>query len=173
MVRKLIVGLIGTAMAVAAFASIGAAKHTQVPVVRLYAEAEIAAPPGTVWAQLTTGKSLVTTCPVWKSPKNVAVNLTRVGDVLDYTDEWGNGGRSVVTYIAKDKELRVAHEPNKGDYMCQAKLVLTPTARGTKVAYWEQYTDESSLTDLEATAGKMETEMAGTLAAVKQGCERK
>jgi hypothetical protein len=69
--------------------------------------------------------------------------------------------------------LRVAHEPSKGDYMCQAKLILVPTASGTTVRYWEQYTDESSPTDQEATAGKMETEMAATLAALKRGVEKK
>ena len=58
--------------------------------------------------------------------------LTRVGDVLDYTDEWGNGGRSVVTYLKKNAELRVAHEPASGAYMCQGKLILTTTGEGTK-----------------------------------------
>jgi len=173
MTRKIIVHSVGALALMGTLASPSAAKHSQVPVVRLHAEAEIAAPPATVWAHLTTGKNLVTTCPVWKSARNAAVSLAKVGDVLDFTDEWGNGGRSVVTYIVKGKELRVAHEPNKGDYMCQAKLILTPTATGTKVDYWEQYTDESSATDMDATAGKMETEMAQTLAAVKQGCEKK
>lgn len=161
-----------SAVVLAAFlASAAPADMKQVPVVRLHAAAEIAAPPAAVWAQITQGKNLVTWCPVWKSAKNAAVSLARVGDVLDYRDEWGNGGQSVVTFLAKDRELRVAHEPAKGDYLCQAKLVLAPTARGTKVDYWEQYTDESSAADLQATAGKMQGAMARTLASLKAGAE--
>ena len=173
MMRRTFWATLAALACLAALVSSALAKHAQVPVVRLHSQAEIAAPPAAVWAHLTSGKSLVTWCPVWKNGKNAAVNLTRVGDVLDYSDEWGNGGRSVVTYLVRGKELRVAHEPDKGDYMCQAKIVLTPTAGGTRVDYWEQYTDESAPKDMEATAAKMETEMTGMLAAVKKGCEKK
>jgi hypothetical protein len=55
--------------------------------------------------------------------------------------------------------------------MCQAKLVLTPTDKGTNVAMWDQYTDESSPADLAATADKMEKELAEMLANLKRGCE--
>ena len=78
-----------------------------------------------------------------------------------------------MTYLAKDRELRVAHEPTKGDYMCQAKIVLERSGPGTRVHLWEQYTDESSPADMQATAQKMETELASTLAALKKGLERK
>ena len=155
----------------AVVATTASAEHKQVPVMRVHAEVEVMAPPAVVWSHLTGGKNLVTWCPQWKSPKNAAVNLTRVGDVLDYTDEWGNGGRSIVTYMVRDRELRVAHEPTKGDYMCQGKFMLTPTASGTVVHLWDQYTDESSPADMAATAGKMETELAQTLAALKKSCE--
>jgi uncharacterized protein YndB with AHSA1/START domain len=173
MMRKFTIGLVIAVVLLGALASAAAAEHSQVPVMRFHAQTDIAAPAASVWAHLTSGKNLVTWCPEWKSPKNAAVNLTKVGDTLDYTDDWGGGGRSVVTYIVKDRELRVAHEPNKGDYMCQAKLILTPTAGGTKVDYWEQYTDESAPADMQATAAKMEAEMAATLATVKKGCEMK
>ncbi len=173
MARTITFGIAASLVLLAAGASVGSAEHTQVPVIRLHATGVIAAPPATVWTQITSGKNLVTWCPVWKSAKNAAVSIARVGDTLDYTDEWGNGGRSVVTYLVRNKELRVAHEPNKGDYMCQAKIVLTPTASGTKVDYWEQYTDESAPAAMQATAAKMETEMASSMAAVKKGCEKK
>jgi uncharacterized protein YndB with AHSA1/START domain len=173
MSRTLTPGLAVSLVLLALGASVSSAEHQQVPVMRFHTATDIAASPAAVWAQLTTGKNLVTWCPVWKNAKNSTAHLMKVGDALDYTDEWGGGGRSVVTYIVKDKELRVAHEPNKGDYMCQAKIVLTPAAGGTKVDYWEQYTDESSPTDMQATAAKMETEMATTLASVKKGCEKK
>ena len=161
------------ALALLGAGSAALARPEKVTVVRLYGETEVAAPPAAVWGYLTTGKNIVTWCPQWKNMKNAAVNITKVGDVLTYTDEWGNGGRSIVTYLAKGKELRVAHEPNKGDYMCQAKLVLAPTAKGTTVRYWDQYTDESPPQDQEATAGKMEAEIASTLATLKKGVEKK
>ena len=149
------------------------AEHTQVPVVRVHAQTLVAAPPAAVWAWMTQGRNLVTWCPQWKAPVNAKASITRVGDVLEYTDEWGNGGRSVVTYMVKGKEMRVAHEPNKGDYMCQAKFVLEPSGAGTRVHLWDQYTDESPAGDMQATAQKMETELAGTLAALKRGVEGK
>jgi uncharacterized protein YndB with AHSA1/START domain len=166
-------GLALAAAAGAAIATRGMAETKQVPVVRIHHQVDVAAPPAAVWAYLTQGKNLVTWCPEWKAPSNTKVSIAKVGDVLDYSDEWGNNGRSIVTYLVKDKELRVAHEPNKGDYMCQAKLVLTPAAKGTTVHFWEQYTDESVAKDLEATAQKMDVEILGALTALKKGIERK
>jgi len=149
------------------------AKHEPITMVRVHQEAEVMAPPATVWTFMTTGKNFVTWCPEWKSSRNAAINLTRVGDSVEYTDAWGNGGRSIVTYLVKAKELRVAHEPAKGDYVCQAKFTLTPTAHGTMVRYWDQYSDESAPKDQDATAAKVEAEMTSTLAALKQAVEKK
>lgn len=150
-----------------------AAAWKKVPVVRHTVEAEVAASPAAVWGAMTTGKNLVTWCPVWKSLGNAKVNLTRVGDVLDYTDAWGNGGRSVVTYVARNTEIRVQHEPTNGSYICQAKLMIAPTKTGTHVTYVEQYSDESAPAELEATAKKVEAEMSGALAALRKSVERK
>ncbi len=147
------------------------AEHSQVPVARIHAQAQVAAPPAAVWAWMIQGRNLVTWCPGWKSPANAKANISKVGDVLEYTDEWGNGGRSVVTYLLKNKELRVAHEPTKGDYMCQAKVILEPVGSGTRVHLWDQYTDESSPADAQATAQKMETELANMLASLKKGVQ--
>jgi len=143
------------------------------PVVKLHAETDVAAPPAAVWAKITTGNSLVTWCPYWKAEGNMKVNLTKVGDVLDFTDAWGNNGRSIVTFLTKDKELRVAHEPNDGSYMCQSKITLAANDKGTTVQYWEMYTDESEAKDRDATAAKMQTEMANTLAMLKKAAEKK
>jgi hypothetical protein len=41
------------------------------------------------------------------------------------------------------------------------------------VQLWDQYTDESSATDMQATAQKMDAELAKTLAALKQGVQGK
>ena len=150
-----------------------AADMKQVPVVRIHAQTVVQAAPSAVWLHMTRGKNLVTWCPVWKSAKNSAVNLAKVGDVLDYTDQWGNGGRSIVTYLVANKELRIAHEPNDGSYLCQAKLTLAPQGQGTLVQYWEQYTDESAPKDLEATAAKMQADVDLTLATLKSSVEKK
>jgi len=162
------------AAAIASAPAGAAVEAKQIPVVRLHAMVEVAAPPAAVWSHLTTGRNLVTWCPMWKSPGNAKVDLTRVGSTLDFTDSWGNGGRSVVTYLAKNKEIRIAHEPAKGDYMCQAKLILEPAAGGrTLVHYWDQYTDESPPEDLAATQKRMEAETESMLAALKQAVEKK
>jgi uncharacterized protein YndB with AHSA1/START domain len=162
------------AAALAAVASLPAsAQVKQIPVVRLEASTTIAAPPAAVWTWLTTGKNLVTWCPEWKAPGNAKVNLSKVGDVLEFTDQWGNGGRSIVTFLKPNEEVRVAHEPTDGSYLCQARVLLTPSGSGTTVRYIESYTDESAAKDLEATAAKVQAEMATTLASLKQGAEKK
>jgi len=149
------------------------ADHPEVTVVRLMVSDVVSAPAGAVWTYMTTGKNFATWCPNWKSDKNAAMTLTKVGDVLEFTDDWGNKGRSVVTHFVKDKEMRVAHEPNDGSYMCQARLVLEPTDKGTRVRYLEQYTDESKAEDRQATATKVEVEMKAALAALKKSIEQK
>ncbi len=163
--------LVALALLLAAPAATAAPQ--EIPTVRLSAETQIAAPPSAVWAKLTTGKSLVTWCPMWKSEANADVQLTRVGDSLEFTDDWGNGGRSVVTFLAKDKELRIAHEPTDGSYMCRATVVLEPKDGGTLVRYVEAYTDESKPADRKATADQMDASMGETLKALKAQAEKK
>jgi len=165
--------LLAAAALAAGISGSALAAPQQVPVVRLHNQIEVAAPPAAVWNYLTTGANFATWCPEWKAPANAKVHLTRVGDVVDYSDAWGNGGRSIVTYFNRNHELRVAHEPNKGDYMCQAKLVLEPSGTGTVVTFWEQYTDESGPTNLDATATRMQDEFVASLAALKKGIEKK
>lgn len=142
-----------------------------IPVVCLTAEIEITAPSAAVWTQLTDGKNLVTWCPAWKSGKNAAVRLTKVGDTLDFTDAWGNGGRSIVTYFSPERELRVAHEPENGSYLCQARVNLSPGGAGTRLAWVERYTDESPEADRTATATRMIADMKTTLATLRARAE--
>lgn len=149
-----------------------AASPERVTTMRLTAESDVAAPPDAVWMWITTGKNLVTWCPVWKSAENTKVQITKVGDVLDYSDEWGNGGRSVVTYVAKDKELRIAHEPDNGKYMCQSKLLISAAPKGgTHVTYVEAYTEEQAADVAEKNAAGVQTQMQATLDALKMGVE--
>lgn len=162
-----------TMVAILAWAGAVAAAPRQIPTVQISAEGQIAAPPVAVWAYMTSGKNAAAWCPEWKSPSNGSVKLEKVGDVLDFTDQWGNKGRSIVTYIMKDRELRVANEPDDGSYMCQTKLVLTSDPGGTKIRYDEQYTDASAPESLKTTAAQVETEMQKTLAALKKAVEKK
>lgn len=143
----------------------------EIPMVRLHAQTTVAASPAAVWSEMTQGKNLVTWCPVWKNPANAKIAIAKVGDVLDFTDEWGHGGRSVVTYLVRDHELRVAHEPNDGSYVCQAKTMLTPKGNTTVVDYWEQYSDDSTPANRAATMSKMESELNRTLANLKSAVE--
>lgn len=149
---------------------VGAEVRT-IPVVSITAEVTINASPAAVWAQLTEGKNLVVWCPVWKNGKNATVRLTRVGDSLDFTDAWGNGGRSIVTYFAPAKELRVAHEPENGSYLCQARVTLAATGATTRLSWVERYTDESAEADRNATATRMSADMNTTLQTLKAKAE--
>ena len=132
---------------------------------------EIKAPPARVWTHLTSGKSFVVWCPQWKKDANKAATLAKVGDSVDFMDEYGNGGRSIVTYIVKDKEIRVAHEPANGSYICQAKIMLAPSGAGTKVTLVEQYTDDSKPEDRKATAAKAQAGNEKALAELARLCE--
>lgn len=161
-----------TAMLLAAQQQPAMAGTTQIPIVRLDESIEVGASPADVWAYMTAGKNLVTWCPYWKSGDNAAVSITQVGDVLDFTDGWGNGGRSVVTYCDVNQELRLAHEPTNGSYICQAKLILEPSGEFTRVHYVEQYTDESAPDELQTTAEQMQHEVLQTLATLKAGVEK-
>ena len=144
-----------------------------IPLVRITQTTEVSARPEAVWAVLTTGRNMVTWCPLWKKPANAKVNLKRVGDVLDFTDAFGNDGRSVVTYLAPAKELRMVHEPTNGSYYCQARIQLEPNAAGgTTVTYRESYTDESDSNEMQATLKKVLSEMVDTLAALKRSTEK-
>ncbi|MDZ4805891.1 MAG: SRPBCC family protein [Candidatus Eisenbacteria bacterium] len=149
------------------------ARTSETPLVRIEATSTIAAKPDAVWKWMTQGKNLVTWCPVWKSDANQKVDLKKVGDTLDFTDQWGNGGRSIVTFLAEKKELRVAHEPADGSYLCQSRVILTPAGSGTNVKWVEQYSDASVPADKAATATKMEADIAANLNTLKAAIEKK
>ncbi len=163
--------LLAASVAFLGFALVSSAPAAEeITAVRYQVVKEIKAPPAKVWTHLTSGKSLVAWCPVWKKDANQSASLGKVGDSVDFTDEYGNGGRSVVTFIAKEKEIRIAHEPANGSYICQARIMVEPTAAGTRVTLIEQYTDESKPEDRKATAVKSQAEMEGALAALAKLC---
>ncbi len=167
--------IIRLAMLIATIITVSTATATaevsQVPVVRLEASLAIDASPADVWSHMVSGSN-IGWCPYWKVAANDGhADLARVGDVLDFVDDWGGGGQSIVTYFEPGKELRIAHEPRDGSYVCQSKLILSATGTGTTIHYVEQYTDESDAATLADTAGKMQTQMESTLAAIRKGVE--
>lgn len=176
MLRKWIIAasLFSVAMLIAGPCVLEAeARTSETPLVRIEITSTINAKPDAVWKWLIEGKNLVTWCPVWKSEANKQVKLSRVGDTLDFTDQWGNGGRSIVTFLLEKKELRVAHEPADGSYLCQSRVILTPAGSGTNLKWVEQYSDASVPADKAATAVKMETDITANLAALKAAIEKK
>lgn len=149
-----------------------AASKDEIRMVRLTDEIQIDAAPSDVWTMMTSGASLIAWCPYWRSEANAKVTITKVGDVLEFQDEWGNTGRTVITFFEAGRELRMAHEPADGSYVCHAQLTLKPDGDRTVVSYVEQYSDESGAADAEATAGKMGEQMSATLQALKRGVEK-
>jgi uncharacterized protein YndB with AHSA1/START domain len=172
MTRRLVVPV--TALVLLSTWSLRAtAEMTEISMVKLDVSTQINATPSEVWTQMTTGKDLVGWCPYWKSDKNKKAMISKVGDTLDFTDDWGNGGQSVITFLDPDKEMRITHEPSNGSYVCQSRLVLEPSDGGTTVKYVEQYTDESDPEDRIATSVQMEKAMTAALAALKKMAEKK
>lgn len=144
----------------------------EVRMVRLTDEVEISAAPADVWVQMTSGGSLIAWCPYWRSEANAKVTIKKIGDVLEFNDEWGNTGRTIITFIENEKELRMVHEPADGSYICHAKLVLKAVGDKSVVSYVEQYTDESEPPDAKVTAAKMGDQMKVTLQALKRSVEK-
>lgn len=154
-------------------AGLMASSSDEVRMVRLTDQVEISAAATDVWMHMMSGSSLIAWCPYWRSEANAKVTIEKVGDVLEFHDEWGNTGRTVITFVEKPKELRMAHEPADGSYVCHATLTLKAMGDKTVVSYVERYTDESSPADAKATAAKMGEQMKETLQALKRTVEKK
>ena len=157
-----------------AFTGAGRAEMKQIQTARLHTQLHIDAAAAPIWAYATRGSNFEEWMPMWKRPRNARINLVKVGDWLQFIDEWNNKGRSVVTYIERDKELRLANDPEDGSFMCQVKLTLDPDPRqGTMVHLYEQYTDESPSSDFNATAQKVQAGMERALKSLKTETENR
>lgn len=119
-----------------------------------------------VWQALTAPDKVQSWCPYWKSAK-ASEPLDAVGRTITYMDSWGNGGKSVVLYAEKNKELRIAHVPNDGSYVCQAKFQLQPKGAMTTVFVTEQYSDALDVPTDRDTAAKSKDEILGYMTALK------
>ena len=159
------------AMTLLLLAGLAAADMRQVPMVVIHSEAQIAAKPLKVWAYMASGKNFAAWFQGWRAQRNLKVNITRAGDVMDYADPWGNGGRSVVTYAVQGRELRVAHDPLKGGYVSQGRFLLTAASGGTHVDFWNQYSDTSAAAALDSMAQKIQADADSIMARLKFGVE--
>jgi uncharacterized protein YndB with AHSA1/START domain len=135
-------------------------------------EAQIQASPQAVWTALTDVKSAQSWCPMWKDAKNPKP-LTSVGAAVAFTDDYGNSGKSVVLFADPAKELRLAHVPDNGSYVCQTRITLTPDGTGTRVHLTEQYSDALDVPVDKDTAAKTKTELEASLVALKTLAEKK
>lgn len=113
---------------------------TKMALVTLNGEMEIDASQSEVWAALTDAETAQSWCPYWQNA-NTTEPMNTVGASIAFKDAWGNGGRSVVLYAEEAKELRFAHVPNDGSYLCQVKFSLKENGSGTAVSVTEQYSD--------------------------------
>jgi hypothetical protein len=56
----------------------------------------------------------------------------------------------------------VTWEPETGGYLCGKRIVLTAAGKGTKVEYWDRYTDDQPNVDETAAQVVKETEAGVT-----------
>ncbi len=172
MKRSIFVALFVWAMVGSVVARAGDVQVSKMALMTFSGEVQIAATPADVWAALTDKDKAVSWCPMWKDASN-RQPLAQVGNSMDFVDEWKNPGKSVVIFVDEGKELRLAHVPNDGSYVCQLKIVLTPEGNATRVAATEQYSDALDAPTDKDTAAMMKTEMASYLAGLKAVAEKK
>jgi uncharacterized protein YndB with AHSA1/START domain len=142
---------------------IGASKMA---LVTLQGQTEIDASPSKVWAALTNAETAQSWCPYWQNA-NPTASLDTVGRSIAFKDAWGNGGKSVVLYAEKAKELRIAHVPADGSYLCQSKFTLRGNGSGTVVSVTEQYSDNLDVPLDRDTAKQMSDEIEKYMTALK------
>lgn len=134
--------------------------------------AEVKAAPAQVWTALTEIDKMKAWYPGWKNVAATARPLAAVGQMLDYVDEWNNAGKTVVLFLAKNQELRIAHVPNDGSYVCQLKFKLEPKGVSTLVTVVDQYSDALDVPTDKDTALLAKNGMMKYLAALKAVAEK-
>ncbi|HET6349684.1 MAG TPA: SRPBCC domain-containing protein [Candidatus Krumholzibacteria bacterium] len=134
---------------------------------------DIAASPAKVWSTLTDADKIQSWCPMWKEPPKGGASLASLGNAVSFTDDYGNPGKSVVVYVDAMKELRIAHVPDNGSYVCQVKFNLEGKGNTTTVKVTEQYSDDMNVPLDKDTALQTKTEIAKYLANLKTEAEKK
>lgn len=156
-----------------ALPSPGRAELKQIVTARLHSQIHIDASAPAIWNYATRGRNFDEWMPMWNQPRNARINLVAVGNWLRFVDDWNNKGRSVVTYLSRNKEVRLANDPEDGSFMCQVKLTLDLDGVGTIVHLYEQYTDESAPSEFNTTAQKVQASMDRSLKSLKTEVERR
>jgi len=133
---------------------------------------EVKATPLQIWPALTEPAKAKLWYPGWKNTVETQ-NLSAVGQSLGFVDEWANAGKSIVLFVNKNKELRMAHMPNDGSYVCQVKFKLEPKGTGTLVTIIDQYSDEADVPLDRDTAAQVKAGMAKYLTDLKMVVEAK
>jgi hypothetical protein len=118
---------------------------------------EVKATPTKVWASLTSIEGFGTLTGFQPQAGQKLSAFSKVGDHL-LAQVWDDKGRLIVTEFVPMRELRVAWEPEKGHYLCQKRVVLSPSGAGTSVEYWDRYTDDQPNADATAKQVVADTE---------------
>ena len=151
----------------------GGVSVSKMALVTIDGSVEIGAPPAEVWSALTDGDKVQSWCPMWKKAPVATRSLASLGASIAFQDEYGNAGKSVVIYVEPAKELRVAHVPDNGSYLCQAKFVLEGKGSGTVVKVTEQYSDALEVPTDRDTATTTKNAIAKYLGDLKALAEKK
>lgn len=146
---------------------------SKMALVTLETAVEMDAPPTRVWEKLVDASKAPSWCPLWREPTAPSGSLDQVGNTLAYRDKYGNTGRSVVVFAAPKKELRIAHVPDNGSYLCQITLRLESTGAKTRLVAREQYSDQLDVPIDRDTAASSLEDLVATVAALKKVVESK
>jgi len=161
------------ALATCVPATVSGAEISKMALVGIDVTTEVDAPAARVWSILTDPAQAPSWCPLWSSPGSTAERLDEVGSTIHYRDEYGNEGRSVILYVEAPRELRIAHVPDNGSYVCQASIKLVANGRKTTLAVTEQYSDQLDVPIDRDTATSTRDTIEKYVAALKSLAESK
>jgi uncharacterized protein YndB with AHSA1/START domain len=133
---------------------------------------EVSAPSAKVWSALTDADKAKSWCPLWKKAPAAPKSLATLGANIAFEDEYGNAGKSVVIFVEPGRELRLAHAPDNGSYLCQARFVLEEKGGVTVVRVTEQYSDALDVPTDRDTAASTRQAIAAYLADLKTQAEK-
>lgn len=152
---RMTAAVLGLAFAAATALSAPPLAPKKTALITIPATVSVNAPPAKVWAAVTSldGFGALTGFAATGGPKSFA----KIGDAVP-AKVWTDTGRLVVTELMPEKELRVSWEPANGSYICSKRVVLSPSAGGTTLAYWDRYTDDQPNADETARQVAAETE---------------
>jgi hypothetical protein len=132
-------------LVVLAAASVAIAELTpqKTALITIPATFEVQAPVAKVWTALTTVGGFSTLSGFTPADAEKSKVFAKTGDAFP-AKMWTDSGTLIAARVVKEKELRVTWDPDGGHYLCGKRIVLSPTTNGTKVEYWDRYTDDQS-----------------------------